>query len=159
MSLAFDADAVGALFAAVESTIQELGVFERVNTHEPKNAPGNGLSCSIWVAGIAPVRSSGLGAVSGRVLLNARIYSSMLQEPQDAIDPAIVSATCTVMAAYSADFTLNGSVREIDLLGAEGPQLQATAGYIQQDSRMFRAMELQIPIIINDLWTMEAVSG
>ena len=32
-----------------------LGVFDRVNTHEPKNAPGRGITCAIWVERIDPV--------------------------------------------------------------------------------------------------------
>jgi hypothetical protein len=149
----FDAAAVTALFAAVESHAQTLGLFERVNIHEPKNAPGNGLSCSIWVESIKPVRSSGLASVSGVITFKARILSNMLAEPQDGIDPQILSAVCVLMAEYSGSFTLGGTVREIDLLGAEGEQLSAQAGYLSQDSRLFRAMELTIPVVINDMWT------
>lgn len=153
--MTFDAAAVNALFAAVVSEAKRLNIFQAVIAHEPKNAPGNGLHCAVWVQSIAPVRSSGLAAVSGRVSLRARIYSNMLQEPQDGIDPGLLSATCQVLAAFSEGFTLGGTVREVDLLGAEGETLAAEAGYITIGQAMFRAMEITIPVVINDLWSEE----
>lgn len=150
--MTFNAAAVTALFAAVVSQAKQLGVFQAVIAHEPKNAPGNGLSCAVWVQSITPVRSSGLAAVSGRVSMRARVYSNMLQEPQDGIDPAILAAACQLLEAFSEGFTLDGTVREVDLLGAEGEVLAAEAGYITIGQAMFRAMELTIPVVINDLW-------
>jgi hypothetical protein len=152
MTQTFNRAAVLALFEALEDQALALGDFARVNRHEPKSAPGRDLSCSIWVDNIAPVKSSGLSAVSGRVTFTARVYNPMLSEPQDDIDPAILAATCDLMAAYSGGFTLDGTVRDIDLLGADGPALAAQAGYIQQDNRLFRTMDTTIPIVINDMW-------
>lgn len=155
--MAFDAAAVQALFDAARTHAQTLGLFDRVNTHEPKNAPGRGLSASIWVQAIAPVgRASGTGAVSGRVELHIRVYASMLKEPQDSIDPEILSAISTLMGEYSGAFTLGGTVRNIDLLGMHGTPLSAQAGYLNQDGKFFRVMVLTVPVIINDMWTEAA---
>jgi hypothetical protein len=148
----FNAAAVLALFAAVSSHAAETGLFEQVPQHEPKSAPGNGLGCAIWVAEIAPIQSSGLDQTSGKVVFNVRIYSNMLQEPQDSIDPEILSAVCTLMAEYSGSFTLGGTVREIDLLGQFGDSLSAKAGYLTHDNRLFRVMDIVLPVIINDLF-------
>ena len=76
--MTFDAAAVLGLFDQVTSHAASLGLFDTVTSHEPKNAPGNGLWCAIWVQGIGPVPSSGLASVSGRVELRVRIGSSML---------------------------------------------------------------------------------
>lgn len=146
MSLSFNAAAVNALFSAVVSQAQTLGIFENVGQHEPKNAPGPRLHCAIWVDSIKPA-PSGLASVSGEVTFHLRIYSPMLAEPQDGIDPEILSATCALMAAYAGAFTLGGTVRNVDVM-----QCSAQAGYINQDSRLFRAMVVALPIIINDLW-------
>lgn len=99
---------------------------------------------------IPPV--SGLAETSGRLTLNARIYSSMKQEPQDAIDPNIITAASTLMDAYSGDFTLGGDVLEIDLLGGYGQALSAQAGYVNQDNRLFRVMEIIIPVIVDNMF-------
>ncbi len=44
-----------------------------------------------------------------------RLYTPMVQEPEDAIDPNLMTALDALMAAYSADFTLGEIVREVDL--------------------------------------------
>jgi hypothetical protein len=153
----FNQAAVKALAAAVLSEAQALGDFTRARGHEPKNAPGLGLTIAIFLAGIKPSgRASGMSATSGVVTFQARVYNPMLQEPQDSIDPDILTATCDLMAAYSDGFTLDGTVRNIDLLGMEGTPLSATTGYVQQDDRIYRSVDISIPIVVNDLWTQEA---
>ena len=83
----FTASQATALFKAIQSYAQELGIFEGVNLHEPWNAPGNRLFCSINLGVIRPVQSSGLlGAVS------------------------------QLMGAFSGGFSLSGTIRDIDLM-------------------------------------------
>lgn len=135
-----------------------LGIFERVNQHEPKNAPGNGLTAAVWVDDIGPARGqSGLSSTTARVVCVVRLYTSMLQEPQDAIDPNLVDAVDALMAAYSGDFELGGNVRCIDLLGGlGGTPLAARAGHITVDQKAYRVMTITVPLIINDAWNQEA---
>lgn len=140
--------------AAVQSHALASGWFDTVNGHEPKNAPGNGLSASVWVESCGPVaRRSGLAASAARVELNIRVMTSMLAEPQDDIDPALLGAADALFAAYSGDFTLGGSVAEIDLLGQYGTPLSGRAGYLNQDGKLFRAFVITLPFVLNDLWT------
>jgi hypothetical protein len=150
--MTFNAAAVVSLFAALRSHAAETGLFEQVPQHEPKSAPGGGLTCATSVSLIEPVQSSGLDQTSGRVVFNVRIYSNMLAEPQDGIDPEILNAVCVLMADYSGSFTLGGTVREIDLLGEFGDSLSAKAGYLNHDGRLFRVMDIILPVIINDLF-------
>lgn len=160
--MSFDQAAVNDLFSRVQSHALALGIFETVNTHEPKSKPGNGLHAAIWVDAIRPVgRASGLSATSGVVSLRCRIYSSMLQEPQDAIDPGILTAATTLLNEYTGAFSLGGAdnIRSIDLLGMYGEMLAAQAGYVQIGSgggSMKRIMTVTLPVIVNDLWTQVA---
>ncbi len=146
---------VTALYDAVVSHALTLGQFEQVNTHEPKNAPGNGLDCAVWVQEIGPT-SSGLAATSARVEFSVRIYSNMIQEPQDLIDPNIFKAVDALLTAYSGDFTLGGTVRAVDLSGMGGNPLKAVAGYLGVDNKLFRIMTVTLPVLINDAWTQAA---
>lgn len=137
----------------ITSHAMTLGLFERVNTHEPKNAPGNGLSCAIWMDRIGPLRTSGLPATTGLITFAVRIYTSMLAEPQDAIDPNITEAVDLLIEAYSGDFDLgDAQVRNIDLLGAYGAGLSAKAGYINVDNKLYRVMTIELPVVVNDIW-------
>jgi len=136
------------------------GYFERVNQYEPKSAPIEGLFAAVWVQSIAPYAAqSGLAATSAYLILNVRIYTNMIAEPQDMIDPRIMEATDELMRRYSADFTLDGLVAAVDLLGQGTESLRAEAGYIQIGSgdkgAMFRVMTITLPLILNDAWEQQ----
>ena len=155
--MTFDAAAVSSLFAHVQSGALELGIFEAVNNHEPLSAPGNGIHAAVWVDSIVPVgRASGLAATSGVVTLMFRLYSSAIQKERDAIDPALLAAVSTLLGQYSSTFTFGGTVRNVDLLGMYGRSLSAQAGYLTQDAKILRIFTVTVPVVINDLWQMEA---
>lgn len=144
---------VTGILGAVQSHAQKLGLFENTDTHEPKNAPGNGLSCAIWADQISTVPTgSGLAASTARITFMVRIYSPMLAQPYDQIDPSVMSAVDALMNAYAGAFTLGGTVRNVDVLGAHGPGLAAKAGYVNQDGKLFRVMDITLPLIVNDVW-------
>lgn len=146
-----------AIIAAAESHALKLGVFDRVNKHEPKSAPGNGVSLAIWAQNLRPIPlRSGLAATAARLELSERVYINMLKDPQDDIDPAILDATDLLVNAYTGDFELGGLISNVDLLGAHGDPLQADAGYLEQDGKLYRVMVITLPLIINDLWTQVA---
>ena len=138
---------------AVVSHNLASGRFERVNGHEPKSAPGNGLTAAVWADRLGPVAAaSGLAVTSARLVLMNRLYSPFIQEPQDAIDPNLLSAADVLMAAYSGDFELGGLIRDVDLLGGHGVPLEGQAGYLNQDSKLFRVFTITLPLVINDAW-------
>jgi hypothetical protein len=151
--MTFDANAVTALVASVTSHAQALGIFESVNAHEPKSAPGSGLRYAVWAQEIMPLgRASGLSMTSGRVTLQGRIYGNMLQKPEDDVDPQILTAATILIGAYTGDFDFGDTVQMVDLLGAYGVSLNAQAGYITINSSMYRVMTITVPVIINDMW-------
>jgi hypothetical protein len=155
----FNDAAVNAVFDRIVSYSLASGRFDHVNQHEPKNAPGGGLSASIWIQAIRPLgKTSGLSATSGLLLLNHRIYTSFRSQPYDMIDPSVTAATCDLMGALSGDFELGGiaGVRAVDLLGMSGTALNATSGYVEIDRNIYRVMTTIIPIIINDMFSMAA---
>jgi hypothetical protein len=143
-----------ALLDAIATHALTLGVFERVARHEPKSAPGSGVSAALWADYIGPwPAGSGLASTTGVVVVNMRVQLSMLAEPYDDTDPRILAAVDAMMAAASGDYDLGvASVRCVDLLGQSGYQLAARAGYLNQNGTLYRVMVLTIPVIVNDLW-------
>lgn len=148
---------------AVQTLVDEVvshglttGYFDRVNTHEPKNAPGNGISMSVWFDTFELLKSSGLNSSSVRIVLNIRVSSGMLQEPQDQVDPNLALAFDALMTEYNGDFELGASVRMVDLLGAYGNPLSAMAGYVEQDKKIYRLFDIKLPLVVNDVWTQSA---
>ncbi len=144
-----------ALFSAITSTVQGAGFFAQVLQHEPKSAPpiGEQVTFAYWLDTVRPVQSSGLSSVSVRLDFMARTYQNALSEPADAIDPAALITLDRVLELLCGDFQLGGAARYIDVLGSDGEPLIARAGYVTQDSKIFRTVDLSFGVIVNDAWT------
>jgi hypothetical protein len=152
--MGFDSTAIITMINNVVSHAERLGIFEYVATHEPKSAFLAGTYLGIWVQTIDPIQASGLSATSGRVVLFARIYTSFIQKPEDDIDRDILTACATLLNAYTGDFDFGATLRMVDLLGAYGTSLNAKAGYVTIDQKIYRIMTISIPLIFNDMFTM-----
>ncbi|MFZ3473090.1 hypothetical protein ACODT3_10850 [Streptomyces sp. 4.24] len=140
----------------VVSHAMASGHFEQVNGHEPANTPSHGLTAAVWTDSVQAVRSSGLASTTALLVFNVRIYTSIQSKPADAIDPTMMAAVDDLCAAYVGDFTLDGLVRQVDVLGAHGQPLLVRAGYIQQSGAILRVMTITLPVIVNDLWEQVA---
>jgi len=141
------------LINAVTTHASSLGYFDAVQGHEPKSAPGKGLTFAVFMTALGPARAaSGLDSTSARLELTGRIYKPFLSEPEDLIDPALAEATDMLFSAYTGDFDLGGTARNVDVLGAHGNPLSMRTGYVTIDKQVFRVCDNIIPIIINDAW-------
>lgn len=148
----FTAAQATALFTDIQSYAQQLGIFQGVDLHDPWNAPGNQMFCSINLGPTRPLAAaSGMTAVSGQVMLVIRVWSSALQKPLDGIDPALLSAVCSLMGALAGGFTLNESVRNVDLFG-----MSAQPAYVDFEGKPFRVVEISVGIVINDMFAEAA---
>lgn len=147
---------IASIMAVVQGHAQETSYFTSVLLHEPKNAPGPGLTCAIWEDRIKPVRSSGLNSASALLVLKVRLYVNMLQEPQDAIDAGLTLAADSLYTAYVGDFDLGSEARYIDVFGSDSVEMDCVFGYLEQDKVLFRVAVITLPIIVNDVWTEAA---
>jgi hypothetical protein len=156
--MSFDSKAVLTLFDRVASHAAGLGLFDSpVLTNEPKNPPGNGVWCAIFTDAIDPLpRLSGLNESAGRVTFRVRVGSNALAEPQDSIDPNVMIAATTLMGEYSGHFTLDGNVIAVDLLGMFGRSLAARGAFITIQQRVYRVLEVILPILIDPMFTQGA---
>lgn|SRR4030042_210687 len=145
---------VTGILDGVESHLKSLGIFDTVNMHEPKKAPGSALHAAVWFQSSDPVPGlGGLNKTTTRLEFWIRVYLNMLSEPQDMIDPNLMSAVDNMISSFSGDFTLGGTVKMIDLMGAHGRGLSAQAAYLDQDGKKFRAYVVRLPLIVDDVWT------
>lgn len=143
------------LISAVTSQAQALGVFDAVNGHQPTDVPNTGMTCAVWAQVMAPdPEASGLAATAASVELNVRLYMALNPQAPDTIDPQMMNAASQLLGAYNGDFTLDGLVRDIDVL-----QARADAGYMDQAGQILRVITITLPIVINDLWTQSAVAS
>lgn len=151
---AIDSEAIVNAFA---SHAMKLGEFERHLKHEPKGTPGQGLTVAFWWESLRPIPlASGLSETSILLELTCRMYKPMLSAPEDAIDPLIMRAVDALFTAVSADFTLGGLIRNVDLLGAHSTGFSARAGYQTINQTMFRVMTIVTPCVVSNAFTQEA---
>lgn len=142
-----------AIVAQLTSKCSATGLFREVNGHEPKNAPEHGLTAAVWVDSFEPfAAASGLASTTAILTFMIRLYTDMLQEPQDLIDPTLTAAADQLITDISADYTLGGNVRNVDLLGETGRFLGAQAGYVNVAGVHFRIIDISVPCIVNDAW-------
>lgn len=146
-------DWIDPIFDAIVSDAQISGYFDKVNQHEPKKAPRSGLTAAVWLLGIRPLPlASGLAATSALVTFRLRIYSNMLSEPTDDIDPNMMRAASNLIRRYHDDFDFAGAIRNVDLLGAFGVPLSLDTAYLEIDKKLFRISDITIPCIVESVW-------
>lgn len=151
MTAQIDTDAI---MAAIRSVPLASGLFEQFEGHETKGGQSvGGLTGECFFSGFGPAPAgSGLAATTARLEITARLRMNALREPLDGIELDMMRAAAALIAAYSADFTLGGLVRNIDLMGAVGDPLRAIPGYITVDKTLYRAVGIPIPMVVNDVW-------
>lgn len=148
---------VANLLDQVQSHAMALGVFDRVNLHQPLSPPSTGVTAAVWVQEVRPVQTvSGLARTSARLEFRLRMYAPLQAEQQDLVDPGLLRAVDVLIAAYSGDFDLGGATMAVDLLGAHGTPLMAEAGYLTQSGVTYRVMTVTLPVIVADAWEQVA---
>lgn len=147
-----------AIVDALTSKCKATGLFRAVNGHEPKNAPEKGLTAAVWADAIVPFPfGSGLNQTSAVVTFMVRLYTPMITEPQDLIDPTLIAAADILLGDINGDLELGGAVRNVDVLGEAGTPLGAQAGYVEISGTVFRIIDITVPCIVNDAWTQATV--
>jgi hypothetical protein len=143
---------IDGILDAVVSHAMATGYFQSVGEYESKQSNTSGITASVWVERVTPIRSSGLASASIRLELSIRMYAGTSAEPYDDIDSNLVKAMDALLTNYIGDFDLFGEARNIDIFGAHGRPLEAETGYINLDGREFRVVQIRLPIVVSDVW-------
>jgi len=151
----FDAAAVKALMAAVKTIPEKTGVFRSsVVFHEPVTAPAAVPSLALWLGPLESVPEvSGLSEVSGRIIVQGRIYATPAAKVSDKTEEQLMTWQSTLLGAFAGAFTLGGEAMAIDLLGLSGSKISAVPGYVTYDGAVYRVSEVSVPIILDSLWS------
>ena len=138
----------------LSSALKRLGIFDNVSTVEPKGAPGAGSNAALFLASVEPaVASSGLNQADGLYTFTLRLYTDMLREPAANIEPELAALVDKVMDALMGDFDLGETVRNVDFLGENGQRVRAEAGYIEVNGKMFRIVDVSLPLVVSNAFT------
>ena len=135
------------------SHVKRVGVLKNVLAHEPKSAPPFGTA-SVFLREVRAIQQgSGLNKTNALVVWNVRLYQNMLKEPQDEIDTGLLDTMDLLLTSFNQDFTLEGAVKSVDILGISGVGLGAEAGYVEIDRKMYRIIDITLPLLMNNVWT------
>lgn len=144
-----------ATYQALLDTVAEVGGWGAVVPHEPLSAPTEHgvIACVFPSEPMQPItESSGLAAADARIVITVRLLRNALAEPQQERETDLLEAYDRVMTALLADLTLDGTARSIDVLGESGGQTQGQWGYATIDRAIFRLIDIDVPIMVNNVW-------
>jgi hypothetical protein len=142
---------------AVETYVQDLGLFQSVQIGEPKAPLPQGFHavCFMQSVGITSVYIGGETRESHVVML--RIYRDMLAEqsdPQITLETEIAVVVSKLMANLLGDTDLESSIMSIDAAGMDGTSMAAAYGYIELGGVIYRICDITVPMIVNGSATL-----
>lgn len=141
-----------AVITAAIDHLVSTGLFESVQDHERTSASTGGLTADVWLAPIKPLApQSGLAITSALLTLQVRIYLNAMP-PAANLEQTIGGAADVLMAAYNTDFTFDGIVSWIDLLGEYSGGLVGEPGFVTVGDVFYRCITFTVPCVIDDAW-------
>jgi hypothetical protein len=144
----------GPIMSKLVSIGLESGRFGQVNGFEPNGQPPNGVTMSLISGPLTPIQSGGMTGVCLRWQIDGQVYLPLNYKPTKDIDPKITGAAAGYLEDLCGQFTLGGLVRCVDVFGSDGEALSATPGYLAHGDKTYRVMQLMIPLLINERWTL-----
>jgi hypothetical protein len=142
---------------AVETYVQNLGLFSTVQIGEPKQAVGQGLHAALYMQSVSITTIYLGGDTRESHVVQLRIYKDMLAEytdPQNSLEAELASAVSKLMSNLLGDTDLESSVMSIDAGGIDGTAMSATYGYVTIGGVMYRVVDIGIPLIVNGSATL-----
>lgn len=142
---------------AVETYVQNLGLFSTVQIGEPKQAVGQGLHAAIYMQSVSIIMIYVGGETRESHIVQLRVYKDMLAEntdPQNNLESELASVVSKLMENLLGDTDLESSIMSIDAGGMDGGSMTATYGYLTLGGVMYRVVDINIPLIVNGSATL-----
>jgi len=145
--MAFDATAS---LKQIMGHMQESGFYSQVDLGEPMEAPtGDRMHGAVYMQRSAvPVVTLGGETVEIYVAI-ARSYRNALRVPQSDSEVELIQADAQVRERLMEDFTLNASIRNIDIAGEYGEAMRSEWGRVDIGSTIFRAVDIVVPMVVD----------
>ena len=142
---------------AVETYVQNLGLFSTVQIDEPKQPVGQGLHAAIYMQSVSVIMVYVGGDTRESHVVQLRVYKDMLAEntdPQNNLESELASVVSKLMENLLGDTDLESSIMSIDAGGMDGGGMSATYGYLSLGGVMYRVVDITIPLIVNGSATL-----
>ncbi len=133
----------------IRSHIAASGYARENQIGEFKSAPSGQIAAAVWWGGMV-VYEAPLQQLHELHNVFIRFYMNMLQEPQEDIDIRLNEAVAKIEEDLVGDFTLGGTVRNIDIAGQVGDGLTVTTGFETIDGVVYRMADMVFGVQVDN---------
>lgn len=132
----------------IQSWLASSGDFPETRIGEPKAPSSAPISAAIFMDRAAVVGSTLVDTIELHVV-TVRLYTNMLEEPQEDIEIVMSQKLNRLVSNLLGDFTLGTSIRNVDAMGKHGTPLGATWGYLDLSGKMYRVVDVTVPLEVD----------
>ena len=140
---------VDASYVTIQGHMAASGMFAEVTVGEPTAwGDADRLYGAIWTLGTR-IPYVSLDTAIRIYDTRVRLYSKAFARPQDSREFALARAVQQVASDLFGDFTLGGTIREIDIAGQFGQPVRARWGHAMVGV-MYRIVDIDLALVVND---------
>ena len=133
----------------LQGHIAESGYAHRIQIGEPDQPPSELIMAALYMRSSVVNRLMADGATEETHTCVIRFHMDFKLEPAEEIEFRLAKAASEVSSAIIADFTLGGTVREVDVGGMRGQPLRVDYGHVTIQQMMFRTAEIVISMNVD----------
>ena len=137
-------------YVAIQGHLMASGHFAEATIGEPAAWGDSGqLYGAIWTMG---TRSPYVSFDSTTRVYDTRVrlYTQAFTSPLDSREFVLARAVQQIASDLAGDYTLGGTVRELDIAGQFGPPMRARWGHAAVAGVMYRIVDIDIGLVINN---------
>ena len=147
--------AIKATLKAIESHLAKSGYDQKVQIGEYKAPPpGQAFAAAIYIRSTRVLRLFANGGTQELHVAAIRLYRDMLQEPQEDGETVLAVAAEQMMQNIAQDADLGATIMTVDVGGISGTPMGSDWGYADIGGKMFRIVDITVPLLVNDSMTV-----
>lgn len=141
---------VDAPYVTIQGHMNSSAMFAQVTVGEPTAwGDADRLYGAIWTLGTR-IPYVTLGTAVRIYDTRVRLYTKAFKRPQDSREFELARAVQQVSSRLFGDFTLGGTIREIDISGQFGQPVRARWGHAPVAGVMYRIADIDLALVVND---------
>ena len=146
----------------IKETLQSIQGFCRASGHfgnvmigEPKSPPSSVKpTAAIYMTSASVIQLMMDGATSESHIVTLRIYRDMLEDSVEIAETTLAASVSSISEDLLGDYDLGATINHIDAAGMHGQGFSMTWGYISIADKMYRTVDIIIPLIVDGSATM-----
>jgi hypothetical protein len=138
---------------AVQSHLAGNGWLTKVDAGEPKAAPSEQFSASVFMDSVSVALVFANGGTREVHNVVIRVLTNMLSIPTEDVEYNLAEIVQQMVSDLIADYDLGGTINHIDVGGIYGDGISTSWGHIDIAGTFFRLAEIRLPLVVDDSGT------